>query len=297
VKPRARVDIGFKTSPQGVDWATLEATWVVAAELPVFDSGWLNDHLTDPLYDRGGGSFEALTTLAALAHHVPGRRVGHIVLSNTFRHPGLLARAAATLDHATGGRFVLGIGAGWHEHEHHDFGIELPPLGERISRLESAVRVLRALLGPSPGDAGVSLDDPFYPLDGASAEPRPLTPGGPPIWLGGQGPRGLDIAARLADGWFVPSIPFVDVPLFATRRDILLRKLEAAGRDDSEFAFVAQIPTGGDAASFARARELAVGYAGVGATTLVLGMPASLGPDGLRAVATQVAEPLRAQLG
>ncbi len=68
----ARVSIGFKTSPQGVDWPTLDATWARAGELEVFDSGWMNDHITDPTLDRGGSSWEALTALAALVHHVPG---------------------------------------------------------------------------------------------------------------------------------------------------------------------------------------------------------------------------------
>ena len=67
------------------------------------------------------------------------------VLSNTFRHPAVLAKQATALDHITGGRFILGLGAGWHDGEHDTFGIPLPPIGERISRLESAVRVLRAL--------------------------------------------------------------------------------------------------------------------------------------------------------
>jgi alkanesulfonate monooxygenase SsuD/methylene tetrahydromethanopterin reductase-like flavin-dependent oxidoreductase (luciferase family) len=291
------IRISFKTSPQGVDWPTLEATWEAAADLDVFDGGWLNDHLTDPRLDRGGGSFEAITTLALLAHHVPGRWVGHVVLSNTFRHPAVLAKAATTLDHATAGRFILGLGAGWHEHEHLDFGIDLPPIGERISRLGSAVRVIRALASADgASDDGVTLADPFYPLVGASGLPAPLTTGGPPIWLGGQGPRGLDLAARLADGWFVPALPFIDVPTFTARRDDLAGRLEACGRDPGHFAFAAQVPSGADRSTLATARQLALGYARAGATDLILASPADLGPDGLRRLAREVAEPLREAL-
>lgn len=293
-----RVSIGFKTSPQGVDWTVLDETWAAAGEESVFDSGWANDHLTDPNVERGGSSVEAVTMIAALAHHLPGRWVGHTVLSNTFRHPAVLAKAATTLDHITGGRFILGLGAGWHEDEHAAYGIDLPPLGERISRLEAAVRTIRALQSPAAAtEAGVTVDDRWYPLRGAVNLPAPLTPGGPPIWLGGQGTRGLRMAARLADGWSIPLIPTTDIPYFTERRDLILRGIEAAGRDPSGFEFASQILAGTDAASRATARATGLAYAAAGATHLILAMPARLGPDGLRAMARDVAEPLREALG
>ena len=292
------VRIGFKTSPQGVDWARLDETWAAAGDLPVFDSGWANDHLTDPTIERGGASFEAVTMLAALAHHVPGRWVGHAVLSNTFRHPAVLAKAATVLDLATGGRFILGLGAGWHEDEHAAYGIPMPPIGERIGRLGSAVAVIRALHSPAAAtEAGVTLDDPYYPLRGAVNLPPPLTPGGPPIWLGGQGPRGLRMAARLADGWSLPAVPEPDIAYFTEHRAAILAEMDRIGRDPSGFEFAAQVPTGPDAASRRRARELATMFAAAGADHLILGMPARLGPDGLRTVAREVAEPLREALG
>ena len=132
----SRVVIGFKTSPQGVDWSTLDETWAAAGELPIFESAWINDHLSDPLVERGGSSLEPLTIAAALARRVPGRWIGVAVLSNTFRQPAVLAKQATALDLITGGRFILGLGAGWHEGEHETFGVPLPPIAERISRLE-----------------------------------------------------------------------------------------------------------------------------------------------------------------
>jgi alkanesulfonate monooxygenase SsuD/methylene tetrahydromethanopterin reductase-like flavin-dependent oxidoreductase (luciferase family) len=111
------VRIGFKTSPRGVEWSALDETWALAGTLDVFEAGWMNDHLTDMLEERGGRALEALTALATLVHHVPGKWVGHAVLSNTFRHPAVLAKAATVLDQATQGRFILGLGAGWHEGE------------------------------------------------------------------------------------------------------------------------------------------------------------------------------------
>ena len=291
------ISIGFKTSPQAVDWATLDATWARAGELEVFDSGWMNDHITDPSRDRGGSSWEALTALAALVHRVPGLTVGHGVLSNTFRHPAVLAKAATLLDHATGGRFILGLGAGWHEGEHLPFGIPLPPMPERFDRFESAVHVLKALFSDEAAtEAGVKRSDPHYPLDGATNMPPPLTPGGPPIWLGGQKRRGLALVARHGDGWMLPAIPDFDIAYFSEKRAGILAAMADIGRDPSRFAFAAQVPTGATAESRRAAIDGASAFARAGATHLILGMPARLGPDGLTAVAREVAAPLREAL-
>jgi alkanesulfonate monooxygenase SsuD/methylene tetrahydromethanopterin reductase-like flavin-dependent oxidoreductase (luciferase family) len=288
------VSIGFKTSPQSVDWQTLDATWARASELGVFDSAWMNDHITDPSRERGGASWEALTAITALVHRVPGLIVGHGVLANTFRHPVLLAKAATLLDHATGGRFVLGLGAGWHEGEHVPFGIPLPPMPERFDRFESAVHVLKALFSDAAGrEPGVSRPDPFYPLDGATNDPPPLTPGGPPVWLGGQKRRGLALVAEYGDGWMLPALPEIDVDYFAERRSAILAAMNAAGRDPAGFAFTAQVQVGTSADSRRVALDGAIAFVRAGATHMILGMPARLGPDGLDAVAREVAIPLR----
>ncbi|HYL40757.1 MAG TPA: LLM class flavin-dependent oxidoreductase, partial [Candidatus Binatus sp.] len=200
-----RLSVGFKTTPVDVDWATLDAIWQEAGQLEVFTAGWMADHLSNAGLERGGQSWEAPTLLAALAHHVPGKWLGHAVLGNTFRHPAVVAKAATVMDHVTGGRFILGIGAGWHEGEHEAFGIDLPPIGERIDRLESAVGVLRALFSEAARhEPGVTLADRFYPLRGAVNDPPPVGPDGPPIWLGGQKRRGMALAARAGSGWLMP---------------------------------------------------------------------------------------------
>src|SRR6188768_1680700 len=189
--------VGFKTSPQSATWTQLDETWAAASELDVFVAGWLNDHLTD-MTDAGGPSQEALTLLATLVHRVPGKWVGHAVLSNTFRHPAVLAKAATVLDHATGGRFIVGLGAGWHEGEHVSLGIPLPPMRERFDRFESAVHVLRALWSPeATAPPGVTRPDPFYPLVEATNEPPP-TASGPRLWLGAGKRRGIALTAALA---------------------------------------------------------------------------------------------------
>jgi len=293
-----RLVIGFKTSPQDVDWTTLDETWAAAGEEAVLESGWMNDHLTDPYQERGGSSWEPVTLIAALAHRVPGRWLGHAVLSNTFRHPAMLAKQATALDIMTGGRFILGLGAGWHPGEHEAFGLRLPPIAERLSRLESAVRTIRALWSPAAASpTGVDLDDPFYPLRGAVNLPAPTRPGGPPIWLGGQRPRGFRMAARSADGWVLPAGPNEGLPEFRERRAAILRELEAIGRDPTTFTFTGQVATGTSATDRAAALEIALGFAAAGADHLILGLVARLGPDNLRAVVREVAEPLRAAVG
>ena len=297
------IRIGFKTSPQDVDWATVDATWARAGQLATqpgggFDSGWLNDHLTNMDGAVPGPSLEALTLLATLVHHVPGVMVGHAVLSNTFRHPVLVAKAAVILDHATAGTFVLGLGAGWFEGEHEPFGIDLPPIGPRIDRLVAAVDTLRALFSPeAAAPPGVTRPDRFYPLAGAVCAPPPLTPGGPPLYLGGQGPRGIRLAARTAAGWLQPGTHAGNVPYLAEKRAEILAALDAAGRDPAGFDIVGQVGTGTTAASRREAVEASFGLLDAGATHVVLGMPADLGPDGLDAVAAECLAPLRDRIG
>lgn len=280
--------IGFKTPQANVDWPTLLATWQLADEMPVFDSGWVFDHFI-ALGDGGGPCDEGWTVATALAAHTRRLQLGHLVLGNTYRHPALLARMAATLDHIARGRFVLGLGAGWHEAEHAMYGWRLPPVGERISMLESAVRVLRALWSKPDG---VSLDAPPYSLTDALCDPPPLTPGGPPIWLGTQGKlRGLRIAAELADGWNHTGAP----ETFTEKRDALFRHCATVGRDPGEIEISAQgFLRDGD---YSALLDTASGFARSGAHHLVLIMPAREGPDGLRRLATEVAQPLRERFG
>ncbi len=289
--------LGFRISavgPNTIDWSTLDATWALAGELGLFDAGWVSDHLTDAGRERGGGVFESLTTLAALAHRVPGHWLGVAVLSNTFRHPAIVAKAATVLDNATGGRFILGLGAGWHEGEHEAFGIPLRPMAERFERYEHAVAVLAALFSDGARrQPGITLDDPFYPLLGATNEPAPIRREGPAIWLGGQRRRGIALAAHYAEGWPMPGNRAGDVAYFTTKRDEIRRALEAADRDPDDFTFAAQLNAGADAASRREALDVSLAFLRAGANHLIIGVPGRLGPGGLGAMAREVAAPVR----
>jgi alkanesulfonate monooxygenase SsuD/methylene tetrahydromethanopterin reductase-like flavin-dependent oxidoreductase (luciferase family) len=210
----------------------------------------------------------------------------------------MLAKEAVTLDHLTGGRYILALGAGWHAWEHDAFGIDLPPVGERFNRYESTMRVLKALFSDEARQApGVTLDAPPYRLDGAMMEPGPIRPGGPPIWLGGQGPRGLRMAARYADGWNFASNLDGSADGFIVRRDVLLRACEAIGRDPAELTLSAQIIIPGDPTGRRAALARALGFGRDGASHIMLTTPAREGAGGIRRLATEVAAPLRDTFG
>ena len=144
------------------------------------------------------------------------------MLGNTYRHPAVVANWAITLDHITGGRAVLGLGAGWQRNEHDQYGIELPPPGERIERLDEACRVIRGLLD----DAVADVDGDHYALRGAHSEPKPVQ-NHLPLLIGGKGDRMLRLVARQADEWNMWGLPEV----IAGRAAVLDEACERIGRD------------------------------------------------------------------
>ena len=289
--------IGFRisaTAVQGIDWRLLDETWALAGEQDVFDAGWTSDHLSFAGQERGGPAFESLTTLAALAHRVPGKWLGVAVISNTFRHPSVLAKSATVLDNVTGGRFILGIGSGWHVGEHDAFGIALPAPPVLFDRLESSLRVLRALFSAEArSEPGVTLDDPFVPLHDAANLPPPIRDRGPMLWLGVEKRRGRGLIAEFAEGWVMRGDRPGDVPYFRETRDRICRSLEDAGRDIASFDFAAQVSVGATGESRRAALETSREMIRAGATHVILGVPATSAPRGLLDMAREVAEPLR----
>jgi len=286
-----RIQIGFKASQWDVEWPRLLATWELADSLPELDSGWLFDHFTG-VRNRAAtfdGSLEAMTTAAGLAARTRRLRFGHLVLGNTHRHPALVAAEAVAIDHVAGsGRFVLGLGTGWLEDDHRRFGWALPPMGERMTMLESSLRIIKGMWREP---AGVTLRQGPYDVREARTNLAPATPGGPPIWLGTQGPRGLGIVARLADGWNA-NVPIAD---FGPRRDSLLRHCERVGRHPDEIEISAQVMCidRRPAEILEHANALLAG----GAQHLVFVILASEGPRGLEGLVREVVAPLRDRLG
>jgi probable F420-dependent oxidoreductase len=166
-----------------------------AAEESGFDSIWLGDHLLYAPGDRGlpeRGPWEAWTLLAALAAATERVELGPLVACAGFHPPGLLAKMAATIDEVSGGRFILGIGAGWNRREFDAFGI---PYDRRVSRFEESFAIVRGLLA---GER-VTYAGEFHRADDALLLPRPARP--VPLMIGSNGPRMLSIALPYASAW------------------------------------------------------------------------------------------------
>lgn len=162
------------------------------------DSLWRSDHFVSLMGHPERPALECWASLTALAQQTHRIEFGPLVSPMTFRHPALLARMAAAVDGLAGGRLVLGVGAGWNEPEHHMFGIPMPPVKERMDRLEEGITAIKALWTGGP----VDLEGGYYQLRQALALPRPVRRPAPPLLIGGDGEiRLLRIVARHADEW------------------------------------------------------------------------------------------------
>lgn len=174
-------------------------------------------------------SLEMVVSLAYLADHTQRIHFGPLVAPVSFRHPTLLVRQAAALDDLSGGRMILGVGAGWQEREHRLFGHELGDIPTRMQRLEEALEVITRLL---KSDEPVSYEGRFFQLDGATLLPRPQRPGGPSILIGGNGmKRTLPLTARYASIWNGIGLSPAGFREHSDRLDALLGE---AGRQPSE---------------------------------------------------------------
>jgi F420-dependent oxidoreductase-like protein len=217
-------------------WPNLAQPWtdVLDAVHRAESTGWDGVYVADHFMGDGSSfgpaeapTLEATAALAALATATDRVRLGSLVFSTTYRHPAVLAKWAATVDHASGGRLLLGIGAGWQENEHEQYGIRLGPPGERISRLDEALQVIRGLLsGPT-----TTVHGDHYDVTDALAEPKPVQ-ARLPILVGGKGDRMLGLVARHADEWNMWSAPAT----FAERSAALDARCERIDRDPTTVA-------------------------------------------------------------
>ena len=161
-----------------------------------FDHIWPFDHLIALGKDRRSRSSTAGRLLGAVAENTKRTRIGLNVTGNLYRHPGLLAKIAVTVDHLSGGRLEMGIGAAWNEPEFTMYGMPFPSAADRIRMLDEACSVLKALWT----EERATFKGRFYQLDDAIAEPKPIQKPYPPIWVGGVGPKlTLRVVAKHAD--------------------------------------------------------------------------------------------------
>jgi probable F420-dependent oxidoreductase len=196
---------------------------VRAADADGWHGVWLADHYMPDTGDttpKRGDVYECWALLPALAAVTERVRIGTLVSPTSVHHPALLAKRAATIDRLSGGRMVLGLGAGWQINEHHAYGIDLEPPGKRVSRFEEAIGIVRSLLA----EDSTTFHGEFYDITDAPCDPKPVQ--SPlPLLVGTRGPRMLRIAARNASEWNTWSAPDL-----AARRTALVEACEAVGR-------------------------------------------------------------------
>ncbi len=236
-----------------------------------WDGLWVADHFMPSIEPVGGSMLECWSLLAGLAVRVPRLRLGSLVTGNTYRHPAVLANMAATVDQLSGGRLVLGIGAGWQVNEHAAYGIEFFDVAGRLARLDEACKVLRALFDDERAD----VDGRYYRLVDAPMAPKPAQ-ARLPLLIGGGGERvTLRLAARWADEWNTWGTPDV----LAAKGAVLEHHCADLGRDPTTIARSAQVLVALDGAGADCARPMPMVRAGVGELHDLLGAYAAAGVD------------------
>lgn len=232
---------------------------------------------------------EAYTTLGFLAGRTEQARLGVLVTGVTYRHPGLLAKIATTLDVLSGGRATLGLGAAWYEREHLALGVPYPPLAERFERLEETLQICHQMWDPTD-------DGPFegthYQLAETLCSPQPLGAPHPEVMVGGGGERKtLRLVAQYADACNL----FATTPEQVSHKlDVLRRHCDDIGRDVAEIR-VTMMHGGdelhaGDPAAFA---ETLRPYAALGVETVIVATPPTSGPEWVRDRVAQAVPVLR----
>ncbi len=194
--PRAPL-IGVFVFSHHTTYRVMRESWLRAEEMG-FDTYYTHDHFYPYHGDPAGPNLECWTLMAAIAESTERIRFGPMVTGNSYRHPAVLAKIAATVDHISDGRLILGIGAGWMQAEYDAYGISFGTAAERLRALEESLVVLRKLLGPDPTS---DFEGSVYRLANARAEPKPVQRS-LPIAVGGKGEKvTLRLAAQYADDW------------------------------------------------------------------------------------------------
>lgn len=210
----------------GASWQDLRAVWKFADEIG-YDTARIPDHFYSGSKNPEAECYESWSTVAAMAAETKRIRVGPMVSGNTYRHPAVLANMVATIDHISGGRVDLGLGAGWMQVEHDGYGIPLPSIKERMDRLDEALSVVKLLFT----ERRANFPGQYYQLNNALCEPKPIQKPYPHLLVGGGGEkRTMRIAAKHADEWNGEVGPAG----MKRKIGILHEHCRALGRDPSE---------------------------------------------------------------
>jgi F420-dependent oxidoreductase-like protein len=233
------VRIGLKLSPQNTNPAELRAIWQVADQSG-FDHLWIFDHFAAISDNPEDDVLEGWTLLGAMAEATSRVRIGCMVTGNTYRHPAVLAKMAVTVDHLSGGRLELGIGAAWAENEHEMLGLDFGTAGRRVEWLDEACQVMKLLFT----EERATFEGARYALRAAIANPKPVQRPHPPFWIGGRGERKtLRVIAQHADVW---NAPFGEPDEVARLSGILDAHCADVRRDPAEIRRSVQVRYAGD---------------------------------------------------
>lgn len=230
------IRFGVQTGQQNATWQQIEETWVKADALG-YDSLWAYDHFYPIFTEPTGPCFEGWSLIGALAKSTKRARIGHLVNGNTYRNPCVLAKSATTVDHISGGRLNLGIGAGWFEYEHQSLGIDFKTVRGRLEALDEACQILKGMFEQEK----FTLDGKHYQVKDAMCVPKPLQSPRPPIMIGGTGRKVLlRLVAEHADMWNANKTPDEMGELI----DVIRRHGELVGRDTSAIENTVMMPLG-----------------------------------------------------
>jgi F420-dependent oxidoreductase-like protein len=220
-----RVRFSVQTPIEGTTFAALARHWQRAEELG-YEAAWLDDHFYGVATPQSVDSLECWTLMSALARETSRLRFGALVMCNSYRHPPLLAKMAASLDHLSEGRLEFGLGAGWYEHEYRAYGYDFPAIGTRLEQLEEALQICKAMWS----EERTTFEGRHYRVAKAWCNPKPLQQPHPPIMIGGGGEKVLlRLVAQYADRWNFGG----SVEEFRHKTAILERHCQAGGRDPS----------------------------------------------------------------
>jgi F420-dependent oxidoreductase-like protein len=268
----------FSTSPQRTTWEWMLEVWQRADSLDVYESGWTFDHLYPLLGDSTEDCLEGWIT-TALLQATNRLRGGVLVTGMVYRHPGVLANMASTLDITSGGRLEFGIGAGWNEEECDAFGIELGSMRQRFDRFEEGLTVLESLFT----NDRTTFSGSHYTLHEAMNNPKPVQRK-LPVCIGGKGKRRtLPLAARYADHW---NYSGTDPAEFAECRGVLHEACATIGRDPSEILCSSIARYEGDAEVMLRNIDA---MQAVGSELSIISLPKNEPPDVVERVAAALA--------
>ena len=216
--------IGMHTGQQDCSYEELRRLWRLADSSGFYWVSIWDHHYESPPIDGTHPAFETVSIMTALALETTNVRVGCLVFSPAYRNPGMLAKAITTIDHVSGGRAEIGLGAGWHEMEYRAFGYEYPRAGIREDMLEETVQIVRSMLH----DETTTFHGTHYQMENAYNVPKPLQEN-LRIWVGGGGERRtIPIAAKYADAW---NGAYFSPELYTHKMAVVDAECEKVGRD------------------------------------------------------------------